>query len=129
MIDAYGSQAELLKVLASPVRLQILDILRDGEQCVCHLEAVLGLRQAYVSQHLMVLRKAGLVVDRKDGLRVYYRVQDLGIYGVLDVTRSLVSRQAQKKGFSLSFTLPDKAGLAGCPCPNCAQGVPGAYAQ
>jgi ArsR family transcriptional regulator len=129
MIDAYGSQAELLKVLASPVRLQILDILRDGEQCVCHLEAVLGLRQAYVSQHLMVLRKAGLVVDRKDGLRVYYRVQDPGIYGVLDVARSLASRQAQKKGISLSFTLPDKARPGGCPCPNCAGQVSGAYAQ
>ena len=49
-------------------------MLRDGEQCVCHLEAVLGCRQAYISQHLMVLREAGLVEDRRDGARIFYRV-------------------------------------------------------
>ena len=129
MIDAYESQAELLKVLANPVRLQILDILREGEQCVCHLEAVLGLRQPYVSQHLMVLRKAGLVVDRKDGLRVYYRVRDPGIYGLLDVARSLVSRRAQKKGLSLSFTLPNKGRASRCVCPKCTQETSVAYAR
>ena len=118
-MDAYESQAKLLKVLANPARLQILDILREGEHCVCHLEAVLGLRQAYVSQQLMLLREAGLVVDRKDGLRVYYRVCDPGVYGILDVARSLVSRQAQKKGLSLRFTLPNKAKPLACSCPKC----------
>lgn len=127
-MDAYESQAHLLKVLANPARLQILDILREDEHCVCHLEAVLGLRQAYVSQQLMVLRKAGLVVDRKEGLRVYYRVRDPGIYGLLDVARSLVSRRAQKKGLSLNFMLPDKARPGGCVCPKCAPEVPVAYA-
>jgi ArsR family transcriptional regulator len=63
-MDAYEYQAALLKALAHPVRLQILDILRDGEQCVCHIEAVLGLRQAYILQQLMLLRKAGLLADR-----------------------------------------------------------------
>jgi ArsR family transcriptional regulator len=119
MLDAYESQASLLKMLANPARLQILDILRDGEQCVCHLEAVLGLRQAYVSQQLMLLRKAGLVTDRKDGLRVYYRVQDPGIYGVLDVARSLVNRQAQQNGLSLRFVLPNQAQPRACNCPKC----------
>ena len=115
-MDAYDSQAELLKALAHPVRLQILDILRDGEQCVCHIEAVLGQRQSYISQHLMLLRKTGLVADRKDGLRVYYRVHDSSVYAVLDVARSLISRQAQKYGRSLSFALPQSEG---CSCPKC----------
>ncbi len=128
-MDAYESQAHLLKVLANPARLQILDILREGEHCVCHLEAVLGLRQPYVSQQLMVLRKARLVVDRKDGLRVYYRVRDPGIYGLLDVARSLISRRAQKKGFSLSFALPNKARPNGCVCPKCVQEASVTYPQ
>ncbi|MBN1890740.1 MAG: winged helix-turn-helix transcriptional regulator [Thermoflexales bacterium] len=115
-MDAYDSQAGLLKALAHPVRLQILDLLRDGEQCVCHMEAVLGQRQSYISQHLMLLRKMELVTDRKDGLRVYYSVRDPSVYAVLDVARNLISRQAQKQGRSLSFALPQ---AKGCTCPKC----------
>jgi DNA-binding transcriptional ArsR family regulator len=117
-MDAYDIQAELLKALAHPVRLQILDLLRDGEQCVCHMEAALGQRQSYISQHLMLLRKVRLVTDRKDGLRVYYSVRDSSIYAVLDVARSLVSRQAQKQGRTLNFALPQPS-FVGCSCPKC----------
>ena len=73
MID-YQEQARLFQILSHPARLQILDILRRGEECVCHIQAMLDRRQAYVSQQLMVLRDAGLVMDRKDGLYVYYRL-------------------------------------------------------
>jgi DNA-binding transcriptional ArsR family regulator len=121
-MDAYDVQAELLKALAHPVRLQILEILRDGEQCVCHIEAVLGQRQSYISQHLMLLRKVGLVTDRKDGLRVYYSVRDSSVYAVLDVARSLASRQAQKQGRRLNFALP-QTGPEGCSCPKCSPGL------
>jgi DNA-binding transcriptional ArsR family regulator len=117
-MDAYETQAELLKALAHPVRLQILDMLRDGEQCVCHIEAVLGQRQSYISQHLMLLRKTGLVADRKDGLRVYYSVRDISVYAVLDVARGMASRQAQKQGHALNFALlPVRP--EGCNCPKC----------
>ncbi len=117
-MDAYDIQAELLKALAHQVRLKIMEILRDGEQCVCHIEAVLGQRQAYISQHLMLLRKVGLVADRKDGLRVYYSVCDSSVYAVLDVARSLASRQAQKQGRALNFALPQGTS-EGCSCPKC----------
>jgi DNA-binding transcriptional ArsR family regulator len=117
-MDAYAVQTELLKALAHPVRLKILEILREGEQCVCHIEAVLGHRQAYISQHLMLLRQVGLVTDRKDGLRVYYSVRDSSVYAVLDVARSLASRQAQKQGRTLDFALPQGAS-EGCSCPKC----------
>ena len=56
----YEAQAQWLKVLTHPARLAILNILRDGEHCVCHMEAHLGYRQAYISQQLMVLREAGI---------------------------------------------------------------------
>ncbi len=113
-MDAYDYQAELLKALAHPVRLQILDILRDGEQCVCHIEAVLRLRQAYISQQLTTLRKAGLVADRKDGLRVYYRITDRAVFRVLDPARSMVEQQG------LKFALVKERAPRGCSCPSCA---------
>lgn len=72
----YQAQAQLFQVLSHPVRLQILDVLRGGDECVCHIQSIVGKRQAYVSQQLMVLREAGLVDDRKDGLNVFYRLAD-----------------------------------------------------
>ena len=111
-MDAYDYQAELLKALGHPVRLQILDILRDGEQCVCHIEAVVRLRQAYISQQLTVLRKAGLVTDRKDGLRVYYRLTDRAVLRLLDQTHALLEKQG------IALTMPDLS-PRDCPCPSC----------
>ena len=85
---SYDLQARLFRVLMHPTRLAILDSLRGGEQCVCHLEAVLGQRQAYISQQLMVLREAGLIQDRREGLRVYYRVTEPGVFRVLEAGRA-----------------------------------------
>ena len=59
--------AEYLKVLGSPFRIQILFSIGSGEACVCHLEAILEKRQAYISQHLMVMRDAGILDTRRDG--------------------------------------------------------------
>lgn len=75
--------ADLFKAMAHPARLQILSMLRQGEICVCHIENALGKRQPYISQQLMVLRDAGLVESRKDGLQVYYRLANPLVEGVL----------------------------------------------
>ena len=81
---AFETEAHLLALLAHPIRLQIVDLLRHGEVCVCDMQAVLNQRQAYVSQHLMALREAGLVACRKDGLRVYYQLSDPRILRLFD---------------------------------------------
>src|SRR5512138_1755535 len=86
----YEAQAQLLKVLTHPARLAILSILRDGEHCVCHMEAHLGFRQAYISQQLAVLREAGLIQDRRDGWNIFYRVSDPRVYSILDAVRMVV---------------------------------------
>ncbi len=80
----YRQQATFLKAVAHPVRLQILDMLRQGEVCVCHIERAIHQRQAYVSQQLMVLREAGLVESRKDGLQVYYWIDDPMVIDLLE---------------------------------------------
>ncbi len=64
----------IFRALSDQTRLRILNLLRDGELCVCHLVAVLGVPQPTASRHLSYLRKAGLVVARKDGLWNYYRL-------------------------------------------------------
>jgi ArsR family transcriptional regulator len=73
--DSLDASARLLKALADPVRLRLLNLLAGGrEVCVCHLHEALGLPQPTVSRHLAYLRKTGLVAGRKEGLWVYYRL-------------------------------------------------------
>jgi len=110
---AYDVQAEIFKVLTHPARLAILDILRDGEHCVCHMEAWLGYRQAYLSQQLSVLRQAGLIRDRRDGWNIYYQIADERIYKVLDQVREITGSKAVKL----------KSPVSVCCCPKCSAEV------
>ena len=108
-IQPYELQVQIFKVLTHPARLAILEILRDGEHCVCHMEAHLGFRQAYISQQLSVLREAGLVQDRRDGWNIFYRVADERIYEVLNAMRRITGQgepEARKP-------------LVPCACPKC----------
>ena len=102
--------ANIFKALMHPARLSILEILHDGEQCVCHIEAVLGCRQAYISQHLMVLREAGLVEDRRDGARIFYRVMKPEVYDLVDSAVRLCGVEP----LPVSHTK-----VKDCPCPKC----------
>jgi len=71
-----GEQARaLLKALADPCRLQVLEALASGERCVCDLTTDLGLAQSRLSFHLKVLRDAGLLSDRHSGRWVYYHLR------------------------------------------------------
>ena len=110
-MNAYETQSDLLKALSHSTRLAILDILREGEQCVCHMEATLGLRQAYISQQLMILKQAGLLESRRDGLNLYYRVVKPEVFRVLDALRSVTGVTSQRPGH--------KHAQAECPCPKC----------
>lgn len=65
----------LLKALADPIRLQVIEALGGGECCVCELTEELGLAQSKLSFHLKVLREAGLLADRQSGRWIYYRLQ------------------------------------------------------
>ena len=65
----------LLKALAEPIRLQVIEALGDGERCVCELTEQLNLAQSKLSFHLRVLKQAGLLADRQSGRWVYYRLR------------------------------------------------------
>lgn len=111
----YESQAKLFKALNHPTRLAILDLLRDGEQCVCHLEAHLGLRQAYISQQLMILREVGLVQDRRDGWNIFYHVVKTEIYEIID----LALRMNDGSKATVRYAVEAKISNPDCPCPKC----------
>lgn len=104
--------SELLTTIAAPARLEILLVIGAGEACVCHLEARLGYRQAYISQHLMALRQAGLLDARRDGKFIFYSLARRELL-------SLLEQAAQLCGVSLPV-IETVRPEAQCGCPNCA---------
>lgn len=73
--DIYKYRAQIIKAMAHPSRLMILDALAEGEKCVNELQQLVGSDMSTVSKHLAVLRAAGIVEDRKQGLNVFYRLR------------------------------------------------------
>ena len=73
--SVYESRAEFLKALAHPGRLQLVDLLAAGEQCVCELAAATGYDISTVSRHLSQMKRAAIVDSRREGTTIYYRLQ------------------------------------------------------
>ena len=89
----YGQFARIGKALASPHRLEILELLAQAERTVDSLAGELGLSLANTSQHLQVLRQAALVESRKDGLYVSYRLADPGVFDLCSAIRAVAERR------------------------------------
>ena len=71
----FEKQAEIAKSIAHPLRIAIVDFLKDGEQCVCDIAEYVGSERSNVSRHLSVMVNAGLLESRKEGLKVIYRLK------------------------------------------------------
>jgi ArsR family transcriptional regulator len=109
-ISSIEQVVALLQTIGQESRLQILLAIGEGETCVCHLEAMLGLRQATLSQHLMALREAGIVSDRRAGRYIHYHLCDPALLG-------LIRQMAQLQGLELPVLAPSPE----CDCPNCSK--------
>ena len=90
-------KAKVFYALSDPIRLEILEFLREGEKCVCEIVPHLNLIQPVVSRHLKILKDSGLVVDRKDGTKRLYSVTFPEVYKIIDdVTPELASALSKK---------------------------------
>ena len=89
-------QAEFCKGLSDPKRLMILHELTTGEKSVGELSETLGLKQSNTSQHVGVLRKAGIIVPRRDGNTVYYRLVSSSIADACDLVRQVIASQLER---------------------------------
>ncbi len=94
-IDAYRLHAEICKVLTDPKRLMLLDAMRGRERSVGDLASVAGCTLANASQHLAVLRSAGLVDSRRAGTVVFYRLAEPEILEACDVVGRIARRRIQ----------------------------------
>lgn len=103
--ELYQMQAEVCKAIAHPTRIEILQLLRDGERCVCEIFPAMKIEQPNVSRHLSVLKKAGILSSRKDGLKVIYMVNDQRIYEVLDLVTDMLKGQLDSRQSALKSVL------------------------
>ena len=106
--------ASLLETISPLTRLQILLAIGTGEACVCHLETALGLRQAYISQHLMALRKADILQDRREGRYIFYRLKDAALLDLITVSATLSGIPAE----TISALINTRINPS-CECPQC----------
>lgn len=85
--------AELFKTLGHPVRIKILQMLKDEERCVCEMMKDIDIEQSNFSQHLGVLKRQGLIDSRKDGQRVIYRIAYPSVNKLIEVAEQTLSEQ------------------------------------
>ncbi len=116
----------IARALSHPVRLQILNELRQGGAYVMHLTAVLGRPQANISQHLMVLREAGLVRDEREGMSVIYYLRDSRVGDIIDQLMQ-IARDHASQTLLASASHPEmetmplrrRSRRGRCRCPRC----------
>jgi ArsR family transcriptional regulator len=91
-------KAEVLKALAQPTRLKILELLRNGERCICEIVPAINGEQSNISRHISLMQKSNLVSTRKDGVKVMVKVKDPKIFEILDSVGLLLKKQIQETG-------------------------------
>lgn len=116
IIDSQSIQqvSHLLKEISAPAKIKILLVVGRDEVCVCHLEATLGMRQAYLSQHLMALRKSGILITTRDGRFINYRLADPKILEIINLTANILN-------ISIKDQQTNYANKQQCACPRCRQ--------
>lgn len=108
--------ADLFKALGAPFRIRLLYAIGKDEACVCHLEEVLKRRQAYISQHLMVLRDAGILETRREGKYIFYRVTDPTMFALIANVGELMGMKENDLPVLQGSSL-----IESCCCPHCAE--------
>ncbi len=99
----YKKRSEIIKALAHPTRLFIMDFLADGEKCVCEIVPHLNLIQPLISRHLKILKDAGIVRCRKDGTKRMYSIVDSQIFNVVDALTGKLIDTLAKEAFESTF--------------------------
>ncbi len=108
LLQVFEHQAELLKAIAHPKRLEIIHLLRDQELPVTDIHTMLDLPQANISQHLMILRDAKVVQSRREGKQIYYSLTSNHFIKASDLLREVVIHQLSENQVSKAVKLSMK---------------------
>lgn len=98
----YEARARVAKAMAHPSRLLMLDALQQKERCVCELTELVGADQSTVSKHLAILKQAGLVEDRKEGVMTYYRPKVVCLEGFWRCIETVLKENLKSQSAAIS---------------------------
>src|SRR4030042_584013 len=90
-------KAEVLKALAQPTRLKILECLRNGEKCICEIVPALSGEKSNIPRHISLMQKSHLVTTRKDGVKVMVNVRDPKVFEILDKVSAILKNQMREQ--------------------------------
>jgi len=90
-------KTEILKALAQPTRMKILECLRDGEKCICEIVPTINGEQSNISRHISLMQKNHLVSTRKEGVRVMVNVTDPKVFEILDKVGAILKNQMKEQ--------------------------------
>ncbi|MEI7998261.1 MAG: metalloregulator ArsR/SmtB family transcription factor [Candidatus Omnitrophota bacterium] len=93
---AYKIKSDFLGALAHPLRLQIIELLKNGEKNVNSIAKTLSIQQSSLSRHLTILREAGILKTKKEGTVIYYDIEDHDIYHVLRPIAEMLRKRLKK---------------------------------
>ena len=93
----FEARAKIIKAMAHPTRLFVIDELSREEKCVCELTAMVGVDISTVSKHLAILKGAGLVVDEKRGVQVFYKLRVPCVLDFLNCVESVMKSNIQEQ--------------------------------
>ena len=96
MKKLYELHAELCKVFSNPIRLEILNLLRDKKMSVTELINTSKLSQANISQHLSIMKSKGIVVSKRDGKMIYYKLSNPKIIKAFDIIKEVLIERLEK---------------------------------
>ena len=83
------NEVDVFKALADPTRLKILECIKNGEKCICKIIPYTGKSQPCVSQHLKVMKHAGIINERKDGTKIMIKAYSDKIFQIIDQVKKL----------------------------------------
>jgi ArsR family transcriptional regulator len=95
-MEALDLCADILKAMAQPTRLRIIELLRDGEHCVCEIFPAIGHEQSNTSRHLQMMLKSGILNQRKEGLKIYYSLRHPEVLEMVRLAERIVVREAER---------------------------------
>ncbi len=98
----YEMQAQVITALAHPIRLAIVDLLKDGEVCVCEIADRIGIERSNTSRHLALMLKAGVLKTRKDGLQVFYSLQTPCVLNFLGCATKTLEQNLKRQSKALA---------------------------
>lgn len=93
---AYKIKADFLKALAHPLRLHIIELLKNGERNAGSIMKLLGVQQSSLSRHLTILKEAGILKSRQQGTVIYYDIENHDIYHVLRPIAEMLRKRLKK---------------------------------